>query len=90
MRAPRTAFGSPRRTCGCAAPASCWARARAACRRFRFADLAAHADLLAPARDDARLIVAPRPAADGPRGRALRCLLRLFERDAAARYLDSG
>jgi ATP-dependent DNA helicase RecG len=55
-----------------------------------FADLAAHADLLAPARDDARLIVAQDPQMVSPRGRALRCLLRLFERDAAARYLQSG
>jgi ATP-dependent DNA helicase RecG len=55
-----------------------------------FADLGAHADLLSPASDDARLIVAQDPQLVGPRGRALRCLLRLFERDAAARYLDSG
>ena len=54
------------------------------------ADLAAHADLLAPARDDARLIVARDPELAGPRGRALRHLLRLFERDVAARYLGSG
>ncbi len=54
------------------------------------ADLAAHADLLAPARDDARLIVANDPELASPRGRALRQLLRLFERDLAARYLGSG
>jgi ATP-dependent DNA helicase RecG len=54
------------------------------------ADLAAHADLLAPARDDARTIVAQDPRLLGPRGRALRQLLSLFERDLAGRYLDSG
>jgi ATP-dependent DNA helicase RecG len=54
------------------------------------ADLAAHADLLAPARDDARLIIATDPGLTGPRGRALRQLLQLFERDLAARYLGSG
>jgi ATP-dependent DNA helicase RecG len=54
------------------------------------ADLAAHADLLAPARDDARTIVAQDPRLVGPRGRALRQLLSLFERDLAGRYLDSG
>ncbi|HEX5077702.1 MAG TPA: ATP-dependent DNA helicase RecG, partial [Geminicoccaceae bacterium] len=54
------------------------------------ADLAAHADLLAPARDDARAIVATDPGLTGARGPALRALLRLFERDRAARYLGSG
>jgi ATP-dependent DNA helicase RecG len=54
------------------------------------ADLTAHADLLAPARDDARAIVAGNPSLAGPRGRALRDLLQLFERDLAARYLGSG
>ena len=54
------------------------------------ADLAAHADLLAPARDDARAIVAEDPGLTGPRGRALRHLLQLFERDLAARYLGAG
>jgi ATP-dependent DNA helicase RecG len=54
------------------------------------ADLAAHADLLAPARDDARAIVAGDPGLTSPRGLALRQLLQLFERDLAARYLGSG
>ena len=87
---PRTAFASPRRTSGCAARARCWARARAGCRRFRFADLAAHADLLAPARDDVRLCLARDPRLASPRGRALRLLLQLFERDAAIAYLAAG
>jgi ATP-dependent DNA helicase RecG len=54
------------------------------------ADLAAHADLLAPARDDSRAIVAQDPQLVGPRSRALRQLLSLFERDLAGRYLDFG
>jgi ATP-dependent DNA helicase RecG len=57
---------------------------------FRVADLAAHADLVAAARDDARLVLDRDPDLSGPRGPALRTLLYLFERDAAARYLRSG
>jgi len=57
---------------------------------FRLADLAAHADLLAMARDDAKLIVQRDPHLEGERGRALRVLLYLFERDAAVRTLGSG
>ncbi len=57
---------------------------------FRVADLAFHADLLAVARDDARLILARDPYLKSARGKALRTLLYLFERDAAVRYLRSG
>jgi ATP-dependent DNA helicase RecG len=57
---------------------------------FRLADLAAHADLLAPARDDARLVVERDPDLESERGQALRTLLYLFERDAAVKYLRSG
>ncbi len=57
---------------------------------FRLADLAVHRDLLAMARDDARLILATDPMLETPRGGALRTLLYLFERDAAVRYLRSG
>ncbi|MBT7136346.1 MAG: ATP-dependent DNA helicase RecG, partial [Rhodospirillaceae bacterium] len=57
---------------------------------FRLADLAAHADLLATARDDAKLILNKDPDLESPRGKALRTLLYLFERDAAVRYLRSG
>jgi len=57
---------------------------------FRVADLAFHADLLAVARDDARLILARDPHLRSDRGNALRTLLYLFERDAAVRYLRSG
>jgi ATP-dependent DNA helicase RecG len=57
---------------------------------FRLADLAVHADLLAAARDDAALILETDPELQSERGRALRTLLYLFERDAAARNLRSG
>jgi ATP-dependent DNA helicase RecG len=57
---------------------------------FRVADLAHHGDLLAAARDDARLILERDPELASPRGRALRVLLYLFERDAAVAYLRSG
>ena len=57
---------------------------------FRLADLAAHHDLLAIARDDAKLVVERDPELTGKRGEALRTLLYLFERDAAVKYLRSG
>ena len=58
--------------------------------QFRLADLSMHADLLATARDDARLIVERDPDLTSPRGEALRVLLYLFERDEAVRYLRAG
>jgi len=58
--------------------------------QFRLADLAEHGDLLAMARDHARLILERDPDLQEERGKALRVLLYLFERDAAARYLRSG
>ncbi len=57
---------------------------------FRLADLAVHGELLAAARDDARLIVERDPELTGPRAGSLRILLYLFERDAAIKYLRSG
>ncbi len=57
---------------------------------FRLADLAVHADLLAAARDDAKLILERDPELNSERGRALRILLYLFERDAAVLTLRSG
>jgi len=57
---------------------------------FRVADLAHHGELLAAARDDAALILARDPDLAGPRGRALRTLLYLFERDQAVKTLRSG
>jgi len=57
---------------------------------FRLADLTTHGDLLAAARDDAKLIIDRDPDLEQPRGHALRMLLYLFERDAAVKYLRSG
>ena len=57
---------------------------------FRLADLAAHGDLLAAARDDAKLILSRDPQLNSERGKALRVLLYLFERDAAIVNLRSG
>lgn len=57
---------------------------------FRIADLAAHADLMAAARDDALLILERDPELQSDRGKALRVLLYLFERDAAVGLLRSG
>lgn len=54
---------------------------------FRLADAAAHDDLFAVARDDARLLLDRDPELESPRGQAVRTLLYLFERDAAVRYL---
>ncbi|MQX36176.1 ATP-dependent DNA helicase RecG [Roseospira navarrensis] len=57
---------------------------------FRLADLDAHTDLLETASADAKLILARDPDLEGERGRALRVLLYLFERDAAVRTVRSG
>ena len=57
---------------------------------FRIADLAAHGELLAAARDDAKLALLRDPELETPRGRALRILLYLFERDEGVRLLRSG
>ena len=57
---------------------------------FRVADLAHHSDLLAVARDDAKLCLERDADLKSGRGRALRVLLYLFERDAAVRNLSSG
>jgi len=57
---------------------------------FRVADVAVHGELLAAARDDAKLIVERDPELHTERGKALRVLLYLFERDAAIMTLRSG
>lgn len=57
---------------------------------FRFALPELHGDLLATARDDAKLILLKDPMLDTPRGQALRHLLYLFERDAAIKLLRAG
>lgn len=57
---------------------------------FRLVNLEAHGALMQAARDDARLILERDDELQSERGRALRVLLYLFERDAAVRYLRSG
>ncbi|MGI9490982.1 MAG: ATP-dependent DNA helicase RecG [Geminicoccaceae bacterium] len=57
---------------------------------FQLADLSIHADLLAAARDDAKLVLSRDPDLKSPRGQALRLLLRWFEGDGAKDYLRSG
>ncbi len=47
-------------------------------------------DLLAAARDDARLLIERDPQLESPRGQAVRTLLYLFERDVAIRLLRAG
>lgn len=57
---------------------------------FRIADLETQADLVAVARRDVDVILANDPDLSSDRGKALRVLLYLFERDAAARYARIG
>jgi ATP-dependent DNA helicase RecG len=57
---------------------------------FKIADASVHRDLLETARRDAALIVANDPALKSERGKALRVLLHLFEREDAVRLLDAG
>jgi ATP-dependent DNA helicase RecG len=57
---------------------------------LRLADLAAHAELIAIAHDDARLVLDRDPHLETERGRALRTLLYLFRRDEAVHYLRAG
>jgi len=57
---------------------------------FRLASLESDAELLQVARDDAQLVVQRDPGLKSERGRALRVLLYLFERDAAIRLLGAG
>ena len=57
---------------------------------FRLADLAMHRELLDMAYDDARVILARDPDLATERGKALRVLLYLFEKDAAVRLFGAG
>jgi ATP-dependent DNA helicase RecG len=57
---------------------------------FRIARIDVHGKLLAPARDDAALMLARDPELESERGKALRHLLYLFERDEAIRLLRAG
>ena len=52
---------------------------------FRVAEVPGFEDLLAAARDDARLVLNADPMLTSPRGEALRALLYLFEQDEAVR-----
>ena len=58
--------------------------------QFKIADIGFHGDLLATARNDAKLILEKDPELQTERGQALRVLLYLFERDAAVLNLRSG
>lgn len=58
--------------------------------QFKIANLAAHADLLATARDDAKLIISKDPRLETERGKSLKNLLYLFEMDQAIKYFKSG
>lgn len=57
---------------------------------FRLADIALHGELMRIAHDDAKLILERDPGLESDRGKALRLLLYLFERDAAIANLKSG
>jgi ATP-dependent DNA helicase RecG len=57
---------------------------------FHVARIEIHGKLLAPARDDASLVLSRDPELTSPRGEALRQLLYLFERDEAIRLLRAG
>ena len=57
---------------------------------FKIANLAAHGDLLATARDDAKLIVLKDSELQSERGVNLKTLLYLFERDQAIKYFRGG
>jgi ATP-dependent DNA helicase RecG len=57
---------------------------------YRLADIGAHGDLMAIARDEALLLVERDGGLEGARGEALRVLLHLFERDAAVPLMRSG
>lgn len=58
--------------------------------KFKVASLEDHSQLIAMARDDARLILERDPELSEERGKRLRILLYLFERDEGVKYLKSG
>ncbi|MCE1238017.1 MAG: ATP-dependent DNA helicase RecG [Hyphomicrobiales bacterium] len=57
---------------------------------FRIARLDRDGELLAAARDDARLVLARDSGLAAPRGRALRILLHLFDQDRGIRLVEAG
>ncbi|HEY4264245.1 MAG TPA: ATP-dependent DNA helicase RecG [Micropepsaceae bacterium] len=71
-------------------PGEMLGRRQSGLEEFHLADPIAHADLLAVAHDDAKLILARDPDLKSPRGESLRVLLYLFGRDEAVRYLRTG
>jgi ATP-dependent DNA helicase RecG len=58
--------------------------------KFKVASLDDHHKLIPMARDDARLILSNDPDLSSERGKNLRILLYLFERDEGVKYLKSG
>jgi ATP-dependent DNA helicase RecG len=57
---------------------------------FHFADIGRDANLLQVARDECKLILHRDPELASERGKALRCLLYLFEQDKNVKLLGSG
>jgi len=57
---------------------------------FKLADLSVHQELLAAARDQAKLAIERDPGLKGTQGEAYRTLLYLFRRDEGVRLLRSG
>jgi ATP-dependent DNA helicase RecG len=57
---------------------------------YKLADPDAHEPLLHMAHRDAAVLLSRDPRLDTPRGRAVRVLLRLFERNAAMRTVAAG
>jgi ATP-dependent DNA helicase RecG len=57
---------------------------------FRLVNLEAHQDLLPMAHDDAAIVLNNDPELQTERGKAIRTLLYLFQRDEAIRFLASG
>jgi ATP-dependent DNA helicase RecG len=57
---------------------------------LKLADLAAHADLLEMARQDARMLVAGDPGLAGERGKAARLALHLFDQQDAEAFLTTA
>jgi len=57
---------------------------------FKFVDLTKHANLLATAKDDVKLLLEHDPELKTSRGQALKTLLYLFERDAVVKTALSG
>jgi len=57
---------------------------------FRLADIEVHTELLPAVHNDIKLLLEVDPMLENNRGKAIRILLYLFQRDAAIRYLTSG